>query len=387
MSIHNSLGTGAASRPGARFSNPRIRALIRKEVWHIMRDWQTLLIVLAMPVFMMFLYGYALDVNINDVEVMVEDPSPTPETAQLIRAIDHSSLFKVKGVVNSVGNPDDLFKKSHVKALFRLSPSFTRDLLRPGSPASIQVLIDGSDQNLGTVLRNVTEPFLQKAVLSLLNVPVPVTIDVRQTILYNPQQKSALYFVPGLMVIILMMISALLTSLTITREKEQGSLEQMLVSPIRPAEILIGKIAPYVVLAAIDGALILLVGYFVFGVSISGSLTLLSVASLIYIFAALSLGLLISTISKKQEHAMLIVLPATVLPTVLLSGFIFPIASLPVWLQLLSMAIPATYFLEIIRGIILKGVGLAELWRPMLVLGCMGLFLLAVSVRKFRVRA
>jgi ABC-2 type transport system permease protein len=356
-------------------------------VWHILRDWQTLLIVLAMPVFMMFLYGYALDVNINDVEVMVEDPSPTPETAQLIRAIDHSSLFKVKGVVNSVGNPDDLFKKSHVKALFRLSPSFTRDLLRPGSPASIQVLIDGSDQNLGTVLRNVTEPFLQKTVLSLVNTAVPVTIDVRQTILYNPQQKSALYFVPGLMVIILMMISALLTSLTITREKEQGSLEQMLVSPIRPAEILIGKIAPYVVLAAIDGALILLVGYFVFGVSISGSLTLLSVASLVYIFAALSLGLLISTISKKQEHAMLIVLPATVLPTVLLSGFIFPIASLPVWLQLLSMAIPATYFLEIIRGIILKGVGLAELWRPMLVLGCMGLFLLAVSVRKFRVKA
>lgn len=366
--------------------NPRIRALVRKEVWHILRDWQTLVIVLAMPVFMMFLYGYALDVNISDVRVMVEDPSPSVETAEIIRAIDHSSLFKVAGVVHSAGNPDEIFRRYHVKALFRFSPEFSADLRRPGSPASVQVLIDGSDQNLGTVLRNVVEPFLQKSALEVLHVPVPAAVNVRQTILYNPQQKSAMYFVPGLMVTILMMISAMLTSLTITREKESGSLEQMLVSPVRPAEIMAGKIAPYIVLAAIDGALILLVGYFVFGVAISGSLLLLAAASLIYIFAALALGLLISTVANKQEHAMLIVLPVTVLPTVLLSGFIFPIASLPQLLQYVCMLIPATYFLEIIRGIILKGVGLGVLWRPMLVLGCMGLFLIVVSVRKFRVK-
>jgi ABC-2 type transport system permease protein len=366
--------------------NPRIRALIRKEVWHILRDWQTLLIVLAMPVFMMFLYGYALDVNINDVAVMVEDPSPTPETALLIRAIDESSLFRVTGVVNSVPNPDVLFRQRHIKALFRFSPHFTADLRRPGSPASVQVLIDGSDQNLGTILRNAVEPFLQKCVLDLLHVPLPAAVNVRQVILYNPQQKSAMYFVPGLMVIILMMISAMLTSLTLTREKELGTMEQMLVSPIRPAEIMIGKITPYIALAAIDGALILLVGYFVFGVVVNGSLLLLSAASLIYIFTALALGLLISTVSRKQEHAMMIVLPVTVMPTVLLSGFMFPLPSLPIWLQWLAHIVPATYFLEIVRGIILKGVGLAQLWRPMLVLGCMGLFLLAVSVRKFQVK-
>ena len=386
MSKFSSKGMEESPQLAVGFFNPRIRALIRKETWHILRDWQTLAIVLAMPVFMMFLYGYALDVNINDVNVMVEDPNPTPETRLLIRAIDQSSLFKVSGVVNSVSNPDQLFRTRHIKALFRLSPSFARDLLRPGSPASIQVLIDGSDQNLGTVLRNVTEPFLQQAVLSILKMPVPQTINIHQTVLYNPQQKSAMYFVPGLMVIILMMISALLTSLTITREKEMGSLEQMLVSPIKPSEIMIGKITPYIVLAAIDGALILLVGYFVFGVAISGSLLLLTIASLVYIFTALALGLLISTVSEKQEHAMLIVLPATVLPTVLLSGFIFPIPSLPFWLQLVAGVIPATYFLEVIRGIILKGVGLAELWRPMVVLAGMGLFLVAVSIRKFRVK-
>jgi ABC-2 type transport system permease protein len=366
--------------------NPRIRALVRKEIRHILRDWQTLLIVLAMPVFMMFLYGYALDVNVKDVAVLVEDPSPSVETAEIIRAIDQSSLFKVAGVVRFAGYPGEIFRKYQVKALFRFSPDFSADLRRTGSPASVQVLIDGSDQNLGTILRNTVEPFLQKSAMSLLHVPVPVTITVRQTILYNPQQKSALYFVPGLMVIILMMISAMLTSLTITREKELGSMEQMLVSPIRPTEIILGKITPYIVLAAIDGALILLVGYFVFGVAISGSLLLLCAASLVYIFSALALGLLISTVANKQEHAMLIVLPATVLPTVLLSGFIFPITSLPLWLQVVSHIVPATYFLEVIRGIILKGVGLAELWRPLLVLGFMGVFLIAVSIRKFRVK-
>jgi ABC-2 type transport system permease protein len=366
--------------------NPRVRALIRKEVWHILRDWQTLLIVLAMPVFMMFLYGYALDVNINDVEVMVEDPSPSPESRELIRAIDQSSLFKVVRVTNSVANPGEIFKKHHVKALFRFSSDFNAALRRPGSPASVQVLIDGSDQNLGTILRNAVEPFLQKCVMDILHVPVPSTINLHQTILYNPQQKSAMYFVPGLMVIILMMISAMLTSLTITREKELGTMEQMLVSPVRAHEIMLGKIIPYIALSAIDGLLILLVGYFVFGVKISGSLLLLTGASLIYIFAALALGLLISTVVAKQEHAMLIVLPVTVLPTVILSGFIFPLTSIPIVLQWIAHAIPATYFLIVIRGIILKGVGLAELWQPMLVLTGIGLFLMIVSIRKFKVK-
>ena len=364
----------------------RVRALIRKEIWHILRDWQTLLIVLAMPVFMMFLYGYALDVNINDVEVMVEDPSPSPESRELIRAIDQSSLFKVTGVVKSVANPGEIFKKYHVKALFRFSSDFSAALRRSGSPASVQVLIDGSDQNLGTILRNAVEPFLEKCVVSILHIPVPSTITLHQTILYNPQQKSAMYFVPGLMVIILMMISAMLTSLTITREKELGTMEQMLVSPIRAHEIMLGKIIPYIVLSSIDGMLILLVGYFVFGVKISGSLLLLSGASLIYIFAALSLGLLISTVVAKQEHAMLIVLPVTVMPTVLLSGFIFPLTSVPIVLQVIAHALPATYFLIVIRGIILKGVGLAELWQPMLVLSGIGLFLMIVSIRKFKVK-
>jgi ABC-2 type transport system permease protein len=188
------------------------------------------------------------------------------------------------------------------------------------------------------------------------------------------------------MAIILLMISALLTSLAITREKELGTIEQLLVSPLRPQEIIIGKIIPYILLAAIDGVLIMLVGYLLFGVRVAGSYLFLSLVSCVYIFTALAIGLLISTIATKQQQAMMIVLPVTMLPTIILSGFIFPLASLPFALRCLSALVPATYFLEIIRGIVLKGVGIEALWRPLVILGGMGLFLLVVSVKKFKER-
>ena len=364
----------------------RLGAIMRKEFRHILRDWQTLVIVLAMPVVMMFLYGYALDVTIENVPVIVEDPRPSVESKAIEKAIDQSSLFKVVGVAAVADQPSELFKRLHIKALFRIPSDFSANLHTPDKPASIQVLIDGSDQNTATILRNAVEPFLQKTVFSILHQEPPATIAVLQTVLYNPEQKSALYFVPGLMAMILMMISALLTALAITREKELGTLEQLLVTPLSPGEIILGKILPYVLLAAIDGVLILAVGEALFGVRVRGSLPLLSLASLIYIYTALALGLLVSTVARKQEHALLIVLPITMLPTMMLSGFIFPLSSLPIALKALSKVVPATYFLEVIRGIILKGVGLTVLWQPLAVLLGMGLILMIVSIKKFKVR-
>jgi ABC-2 type transport system permease protein len=225
-----------------------------------------------------------------------------------------------------------------------------------------------------------------KATLDVLNIKQPTIVTVEGRILYNQEQKSALYFVPGLMAIILLMISALLTALAITREKELGTLEQLLVSPLRPAEIVLGKIIPYIALAGVDGTLIMLVGYAAFGVRVAGSILFLAAASVVYIFTSLAIGLLVSTVAKKQQQAMLIVLPATILPTIILSGFIFPLTSLPPFLRCISYLVPATYYLQIIRGVILKGVGLGVLWPPIAVLGAMGIFLVAVSVKKFRVR-
>ena len=224
------------------------------------------------------------------------------------------------------------------------------------------------------------------ATLQVLSIKQPKVIDLRSLVLYNPDQRSALFFVPGLMAVILLMISALLTSVAIAREKELGTMGQLLVSPLHPLEIIIGKLIPYIFLAAADGLLILFVGRYIFGVEIQGNFGFLALCSLIYIFTSLSIGLLISTIAKRQQHAMFMAMGVTLMPTVLLSGFIFPIISMPLPLQIISRIIPATYFLEIVRGIILKGVGLHELWLPLLVLSMQGVVLMAISIRKFKVK-
>jgi ABC-2 type transport system permease protein len=207
---------------------------------------------------------------------------------------------------------------------------------------------------------------------------------MEKSVLYNPESKSALFFAPGLMAVILLMISALLTSLTLTREKETGTIEQLLVSPLRPAEIIVGKIIPYLLIAATDGIIIMLIGHFVFGVHCAGSYTLLVALSLLYIIVALSIGLVFSTVASTQQQAMMMVLPATMLPTIILSGFIFPLASLPPALRMVSSIVPATWYLEIIRGIVLKGIGISGLHQPVAVLGAMAVVLIAMAIRRFR---
>jgi ABC-2 type transport system permease protein len=291
----------------------------------------------------------------------------------------------VKGTVTAAMEPAALFRLHGIKALFRFPPGFARDVRRPGG-ARVQVLIDGSDPNLGTIIRNASEPMLLGATLVVLKVEQPKVLDLRTLILYNPEQRSALFFVPGLMAVILLMISALLTSVAIAREKELGTMGQLLVSPLRPLEIIVGKIIPYLFLAAVDGILVLVVGRLAFDVRIEGNPWFLGLCSLAYVFTALSIGLLISTIAKRQQHAMFMALGATMMPTVLLSGFIFPVASMPVPLQVVSGIIPATYFLEIVRGIILKGVGLRELWAPLLILTAEGMIVMAVAIGKFKVK-
>jgi len=364
----------------------RLYAIVIKEFRHIMRDWQTLMIILLMPVLMMFLYGYALTMDLIDVPVIIVDPSMSSEVRTIVGDIDATSLFSVIRTERVVQEPAELMKKYHAKLIVRFPSTFAKDLRRGGGGADIQVLIDGSDSNVGTILKNTIGPLLTRASLDLIKMEQPKAITVHPKVLYNPQQKSALYFVPGLMAIILLMVSAMLTSLAITREKEIGTLEQLLVSPLNPAEIIIGKILPYCVIAAIDSVLIMLVGRIFFDVTIAGNVYLLAATTAIYIFTSLAIGLLISTIAANQQQAMMIVLPVTMLPTVILSGFIFPVKSMPVFLQAITCFIPATYFLEIIRGIVLKGIGISILLKPVVILSAIGLFLIFVSIKRFRVK-
>ncbi len=363
----------------------RLKVVARKEFLHILRDPQTLSIVILMPVIMMFLYGYALNADIRNAKIVIEAPVPSPASRYLTGRLEASPFFSVLGTIPSSADPLEVFRTTPARALLRLPPDLEAAIRRPGG-TTLQVIVDGSDPSVGTQMKIAVEGAAQKILLDYLGVDPPRILDIRAWVLYNPQQRSALFFVPGLMAVILLMISALLTSIAITREKETGTMGQLLITPLRPYEIIVGKLLPYLVLASLDGFLILMVGKIIFGVEVAGSLSFLTVCSLIYIITALSIGLLISTVAKRQHHAMLMALGATMMPTVILSGFIFPVSSMPIFLQVISHIIPATYYLEIVRGIILKGVGLRELWQPLLILSGEGLLLLVLAVRKFKVK-
>lgn len=364
----------------------RLSAIVIKEFRHIFRDWQTLMIVLLMPVTMLFLYGYALNTELSEVPITVFDPSHSKTVSRVTASFDASPFFSVRANRGATDDPALLMRRNYVKAVVRFPPDFEARLRDGGRGGSVQLLIDGSDPNTATILRAAMEGLIKKNILEQSGMKTVVPIRMERSVLYNPEEKSALFFVPGLMAVILLMISALLTSLTLTREKESGTIEQLLVSPLRPAEIVIGKIIPYSLIAAADGIIIMLIGHFVFGVHCAGSYLELSVFSLLYIVVALSIGLVISTIAVNQQQAMMMVLPATLLPTIILSGFIFPLASMPWPLRLISKIVPATWYLEIIRGIILKGIGGSRLHQPVLVLGGMAAFLVLAAIKRFRER-
>ncbi len=363
----------------------RILVVTHKEIRHILRDPQTLAIILIMPVMMMFLYGYALNSDVKDLRILVEDGDQSPASRSLIARLDATTFLAVDGTEAAIPDPREAFKQSRVRAILRIPAGYGRDLHRQGG-AHLQMLIDGSDPNVGTILRNSSEGLLQNAVMRDLKIEPPSIIDLRSTVRYNPEQRSAYFFVPGLMAVILLMISALLTSIAITREKENGTLVQMLISPVRPREILIGKLLPYVLLAGLAALLILIVGRVIFGVSVHGSPAVLALGSLVYILAGLSIGLLISTLAKRQHHAMIFALSTTLMPTVILSGFIFPVASMPLPLRVMSNILPGTWFLLLVRGVILKGVGLEVVWPSMVVLLGETLVLTGIALAKFKVK-
>ena len=246
------------------------------------------------------------------------------------------------------------------------------------------MMFDAADPNAATTIKH----YVNTAIMQFnenYNGNLPLAFDVKPRIWYNPDLKSDYFFIPGLIALILVMISALLTSLTMTREKEMGTMEQILVSPIKPIEIVLGKVLPYIGLAFLDGILILFLGIFIFEVPFIGSGTLLMILSVIYIITALSLGLMISTVFNTQQVAMMVAIAATLLPTIMLSGFIFPLKSMPDILQYISYIVPAKYYLIIIRGIMLKGNTVFQLAGQIFFLILMSLFLLGNAVRKFNI--
>ena len=361
--------------------NRILLSIMRKEFIHILRDPQTLVIAILMPVMMLFLYGYAINLEMKQIDVGIADLSSTPQSRQIIEKFASNDFFNITVVNPAYKDYEELFKYRKVRALLIIPEDYAKKI-ELNKQANLQLLIDASDPNAANYINSYFSMVIFKETIEINHGKINL-FSVEPRILYNPDLRSANFFVPGLIAVIIILVSALLTSIAVVREKENGTMEQLIVSPVHPFQIIIGKVLPYTLLGYINGVMILIMGSLLFDVPIAGSLMLINIMMLIYVLTGMSFGLLISTITDSQQVALMATLMVTMLPTVLLSGFIFPIKSMPLIFQYFSYIIPATYFLEIIRGIILKGNGIAELYQQTLILSGITVLLLSLSIKKF----
>ena len=362
------------------------RGFVIKEFYHILRDRRTLVILFGMPVIQLVLFGFAIRNEVNDIRVLLVDPAGDYVTQAIKSEVLASPYFEGVGHQTHETGVERAFQTGRAKEAIIFEPNFAHRLAHDGV-ARVQVLTDASDPNTANTILAYTTSILQDYQRRLASGPaggVRIVPEVRMR--YNPALKSVFLFVPGLIALILMLVCALMTSITITREKETGTMEVLLVSPLKPAQIIVGKVIPYLVISLAIVSVVLTLARTVFQVPIRGSLALLMLECLLFIACALSLGILISTRSGTQQTAMMVSLAGLLLPTVILSGFIFPVTSMPAPLQMVSHIVPAKWFLIIVRGLMIKGVGFAEIWQETAVLAGMTLFLLVVSVRNFNDR-
>lgn len=378
----------------ARFSGRRIGALVVKEYLHILRDTRTLGVAVSLPIVLLILYGYALNLDVRDINTVVYDQSHTLQSREVVRAFTNSGYFRVVGYAARPADLDRALDTGRARVALAVPWNFA-DLLQRGRPAEIQVLVDGSDSLVASTITGyvsgIASSYSNKLALTTLRrvsgrTTATVPLDARVRIWYNPELSSTYFIVPGLIATILAMLGALLTSLTVVREREQGTMEQLVVSPVTSSELMIGKLIPYIGLGMLDVLIISLIGVGLFGVPLRGSVLLLGALSLLFVIASLSLGLVISALSSNQPIAMTTALFVTQLPTILLSGFLFPIRSMPRFFQALTVIIPARHYLVIVRGIFLKGIGLGVLWLPSLALVAFAAITLTMAAVAFRKR-
>ena len=358
----------------------RFRGFVIKEFYHIFRDYRTLLILFGMPAVQLLLFGYVITNEIKDARIAILDPSKDEVTRRISEKILSSGYFILEKNLSSYNEIGPTFREGKTKLVVVFGKNFAEKLQREGK-ADIQIVGDASDPNTANILVNYASGIINNYLISINVEQIPFRITPEVRMQYNPELKGVYMFVPGIMAMLLMLISALMTSLSITREKELGTMELLLVSPLRPIQIIIGKVIPYVLLAFIDSCIILGMGNFVFGVPIQGSVILLLAESLLYITMALSLGILISSITNSQQVAMTLSLVALMLPTILLSGFIFPIENMPVILQGLCQIMPPKYFIIIIKSIMLKGNGFIYIWKETGILILFTLAFIMISVK------
>ena len=367
--------------------------LLRKECLHILRDRRTLAVVLLMPVLQVVLFGYAIRTDVEDVRLAVVDPAPDHATRALRARFDAARVFRIVRVLPNTSPLPPLFASGTVQQAVVLEAGFAERMAR-GLPARVLLITDAAEPNTGNAMQSYAMAVIQAFERELhpeelrgeraRSGALRITAETRMR--FNPTRESSNLFVPGLMALVLVIISALMTAISLTREKELGTMEVLLVSPLRPLQIVVGKVVPYLAIGFASVVLVLAEARLVFHVPLRGSLLLLLGEGLLYILTSLALGILISARTSSQRVAMTAALAGTMLPNVMLSGFIFPVESMPAPLRAISYAIPARWFVEVARGIMLKGVGLEVLWQETAILATMAALLLLASARSFHVR-
>ncbi|MFH0883137.1 MAG: ABC transporter permease [bacterium] len=365
----------------------QVFAIARKEVMHILRDPRSLTVAILMPLMMVLLYGYAIDMELRNLPVAVLDFDHSPASRNLVEKMTSGNFIINAGYITDRSEIEEGFRRSRFRAGLVIPPGYGRDLAR-GMDTDIQLVIDGADAATAQAVDHYLSAVIAQLNRDLLRArfgdKAEIPIESRTRFFFNPELESPSFVVPGLTAVIMIMICALLTSIAVTREKETGTLEQILTAPIASYQVMVGKVVPYMLIAAVDTALVLVFGRLVFHVPMVGSWWILAGYSLIYLFIALAFGLLISAISKTQQVAMLIALLVTMLPSLILSGFVFSIESMPLVLQWICHIVPATYYLRVIRGIMLAG----RSWYPFEggVMLLMAVGFMTLAVKRFKSR-
>jgi ABC-2 type transport system permease protein len=374
--------------------NPLI-AIARKELIQIRRDKATIYMVFIFPLMMLILYGFGIRYDVRSVPVTVYDQDRSFESRQHVERFSESPYFLVVRWAASYGELQADIDRGKSRIGLVIPTDFGKRI-SSNRKATMQVIVDGSDNNTATIalayVSAITREYSSdimmtqmEAMIRRTNLPVP-PVEVEPRIWFNEDLESVQFIVPGIIAIIMMIIGTLLTAVTIVREKESGTIEQIVSSPIKRYELMLGKVLPYAALAYIDFLLIVAASYLIFGVAVKGSLLLLLIVAFFYLWGVLGMGILVSTITETQISAMLAAILSTMLPSILLSGFIFPIRNMPEPLQIVTLVVPARYFIEILRDIYLKGLGLEYFWRETFYIMLFGFTMMALAVKRFQKR-
>lgn len=357
---------------------------VKKEFWHVLRDKRTLLVLFGMPVVQVLLFGFALSTEVKNTKIGVLDQDKSQNSIELISKIKANQYFDVDKNLRSIEEAENALKGGKIKMILVIPAQFAQDI-NSGKKAQLQLITDGTDINMANQIYN----FMSNIIMDFygqetLQPKSGVQPEIRM--LYNPQLKGSPNFVPGVMALILLIICVLMTAIAIVREKEMGTMEVLLVSPMKPYIIILAKAIPYFILSMIILVSILILSVTVLDLPIKGSLLLLFGISIIFIITNLLLGIVISIVTDSQQTAMLIALVGTMLPTIMLSGFMFPVENMPLPLQMIGNVIPAKWYYEIVKNIMIKGTGLEVIWKHVLVLIGMMMVLFVIAVKKFKIR-